>query len=243
MTSPLWPYPHWIAHRGAGHLAPENTLAAFRTGFASGFRMFECDAKLSSDGVVYLLHDDTLNRTTHAKGPAHLPPWNELSLLDAGSWHSTSFSGEAIPTLEQIIRFCLDNECQLNIEVKPSLGFEAPTGEAVAREVQRLWFGQPPLLSSFNREALRGAQRIAPEIPRGLLMDALEPDWHEATQNIQCKALICNEKLYNKNLLNEIKARDLCAVAYTVNNQSRAQALLDMGIDAIITDRMEFASN
>lgn len=210
-------------------------------GLASGFRMFECDAKLSSDGVVYLLHDDTLNRTTNTEGPAHLLAWNELKLLDAGGWHSKPFKGEAIPTLEEIIRFCLDNQCQLNIEIKPSPGFEVQTGEAVAREVQRLWSGQPPLLSSFKREALRGAQSIAPEIPRGLLMDALEPDWQEATQDMQCAALICNERLYNTHLLDEIKARDLCALAYTVNDQTRGQALLDMGIDAIITDCMEFA--
>ena len=58
-SSPLapWPYPRWIAHRGAGKLAPENTLAAFRMGAQYGYRMFECDAKLSSDGVPFLMHD------------------------------------------------------------------------------------------------------------------------------------------------------------------------------------------
>ena len=58
-----WPYPRWIAHRGGGTLAPENTLAAFRLGASHGYRMFECDVKLSSDGVPFLLHDDTLERT------------------------------------------------------------------------------------------------------------------------------------------------------------------------------------
>ena len=59
-----WPYPLWIAHRGAGKLAPENTLAAFRVGAAHGYRVFECDVKLSADGVPFLLHDATLERTT-----------------------------------------------------------------------------------------------------------------------------------------------------------------------------------
>ena len=63
-----WPYPRWIAHRGAGKLAPENTLAAFRLGASHGYRMAECDAKLSADGVVFLLHDDTLNRTSNGQG-------------------------------------------------------------------------------------------------------------------------------------------------------------------------------
>jgi len=59
-----WPYPRWVAHRGAGKLAPENTLAAFRLGASHGYRMFECDAKLSADGVVFLMHDATLGRTS-----------------------------------------------------------------------------------------------------------------------------------------------------------------------------------
>mgnify|MGYP001006555841 CR=1 FL=1 len=67
-----WPYPLWIAHRGAGKLAPENTLAAFRAGAAHGYRAFECDVKLSADGVPFLLHDATLQRTSN--GPAALAP-------------------------------------------------------------------------------------------------------------------------------------------------------------------------
>lgn len=59
-----WPYPTHIAHRGGGHLAPENTLAALRTGVGHGFRMAEFDVKLSQDEVPFLLHDHTLDRTT-----------------------------------------------------------------------------------------------------------------------------------------------------------------------------------
>ena len=63
---PAWPYPRWVAHRGAGKLAPENTLAAFRLAAHHGYRMFECDVKLSADGVPFLMHDTTLQRTTNA---------------------------------------------------------------------------------------------------------------------------------------------------------------------------------
>ena len=69
MSKPAdWPYPRWVAHRGAGKLAPENTLAAFRLGAAHGYRAFECDVKLSADGVPFLLHDATLDRTTSGQG-------------------------------------------------------------------------------------------------------------------------------------------------------------------------------
>ena len=65
-----WPYPRLAAHRGAGILAPENTLAALRLGYVHGYRMVEIDVKLSADGVSFLLHDNTLDRTTSARGRA-----------------------------------------------------------------------------------------------------------------------------------------------------------------------------
>ena len=71
-----WPYPLWIAHRGAGKLAPENTLAAFRLGAAHGYRAFECDVKLSADGVPFLLHDATLQRTSSGHGVAGKLDWS-----------------------------------------------------------------------------------------------------------------------------------------------------------------------
>jgi glycerophosphoryl diester phosphodiesterase len=72
MTSPLpaWPYSPYIAHRGGGHLAPENTLAAMHVGAAQGFTMFEFDVKLSRDNIAILMHDDDVDRSTDGSGPA-----------------------------------------------------------------------------------------------------------------------------------------------------------------------------
>ena len=102
MTRPTadWPYPFWIAHRGAGRRAPENTLAAFREGASQGFRMFECDVKLSADDVPFLLHDSELGRTTSGTGRAGDLPWSELARLDAGAWLHPRWAGEPPATLE-----------------------------------------------------------------------------------------------------------------------------------------------
>ena len=158
----LWPYPRWVAHRGAGKLAPENTLAAFRLGATHGFRMFECDAKLSADGVPFLMHDATLARTTNGgKGIGGDLPWHALSQLDAGGWHSRAYAGEPLCTLESAARFCLANGYHLNIEIKPTPGTERETGEVVARHAARLWQNAdvPPFLTSFQVAALEGARR------------------------------------------------------------------------------------
>ena len=252
-----WPYPRWIAHRGAGTLAPENTLAAFRLGASHGYRMFECDVKLSSDGVPFLLHDDTLTRTTQ---PLHPPsaehplasavagdyPWSNLAQLDAGCWHSNSYAGESLPTLAQIARFCISNGYLLNIEIKPTVGTERHTGEVVAQHAARLWKGasQQPLLTSFEISALEGAMAVEPDLPRGLLIHALEGQswgqWLEHASRLKCHAIVCNYELWSAESVALAKTAGFRLLSYTVNDDAIAAQLQAWDTDGIITDRVDY---
>jgi glycerophosphoryl diester phosphodiesterase len=101
-----------------------------------------------------------LNRTTTGRGVGGDLDWQALSQLDAGSWHSRAHAGEPLPCLDNIARYCLSNGYLLNIEIKPTPGTERHTGEVVARHAARLWAGAsvPPLMTSFDVEALEGAQ-------------------------------------------------------------------------------------
>lgn len=236
-----WPYPRWIAHRGAGKLAPENTLVAFRLGAQHGYRMFECDAKLSADGVAFLLHDDTLERTTSGEGVAGDHPWATLSQLDAGAWHSSAFAGESLPTLAAVARWCLANGHGLNIEIKPTPGTEKHTGRAVALAAAQLWAGQalPPLLTSFQPDALAGAQETAPALPRGLLLQTLWAGWQDAALALGCQAVVCEQALWNDALMEQARGAGLRTVAYTVNDAEAVQRLLALGLDSIITDEVD----
>jgi glycerophosphoryl diester phosphodiesterase len=239
-----WPYPRWVAHRGAGKLAPENTLAAFKLGAAHGYRMFECDAKLSADGVPFLMHDARLDRTTSGRGIGGEQPWSALAQLDAGSWHSRSHAGEPLPTLENIARFCLANGYLLNIEIKPTPGVERETGEAVAREAARLWQGAavPPLLTSFQVASLEGAHAVQPDLPRGLLLDKLWDGWLEAAKRLGCVAIVCNHALWDAATVALAHDAGMRALSYTVNDDWAAQRLIDLGTDGIITDRVDLFS-
>jgi glycerophosphoryl diester phosphodiesterase len=247
-----WPYPFWIAHRGAGKLAPENTLAAFRLGAQHGYRMFECDAKLSADGVPFLLHDTTLTRTTDARtrlaagasAVAGAHAWSALSQLDAGSWHSAAFADEPLATLDNAARFCLANGHALNIEIKPTPGAERHTGEVVAARAAQLWQGAalPPLLTSFSPEALQGARDAAPGLPRGLLLDTLRDDWLDAARALGCVAVVCHHALWNKATVAQVRTAGLRALSYTVNDEAAAQRLVALGTDGIITDRVDLFS-
>jgi glycerophosphoryl diester phosphodiesterase len=248
-ATPLWPYPFWIAHRGAGKLAPENTLAAFRLGAQHGYRMFECDAKLSADGVPFLMHDATLTRTTNAreKLAAHASVtagdhlWTELSQLDAGGWHSRAFAGEPLPTLENAARFCHANGHALNIEIKPTPGTERHTGAVVAAHAARWWQGAdlPPLLTSFSADALQGARDSAPGLSRGLLLDTLPEGWLETALALGCVAVVCSHGLWDSASVAKAHDAGLRALSYTVNDEWAAQRLMQLGTDGIITDRVD----
>ena len=240
----IWPYPFWVAHRGAGKLAPENTLAAFRLGAHYGYRMFECDAKLSADGVPFLMHDATLERTSNGHGVGGSQPWQALAQLDAGSWHSRSFAGETLPTLENIALFCRANGHALNIEIKPTPGTEHHTGEVVAAHAARLWQGAavPPLLTSFSVEALQGAMASAPDLPRGLLLEDLPADWLQSALTLGCVAVVCHHVLWTETTVGQVHSAGLRALSYTVNDQAAAQRLIALGTDGIITDRVDLFS-
>lgn len=246
--TPDWPIPRWIAHRGAGKLAPENTLAAFELGWRLGWRAFECDVKLSADGVPFLLHDATLERTTNGRGAAGERTWDELARLDAGGWHSLAYAGEPLLRLDQLAHWALPRGAWLNLEIKPSPGAEAATGAAVARAADALWrahgageSGGPPwpLLTSFQPAALQAAQDAAPHLPRGLLLDHLWPGCWAVARRLGCVAVVLNHGLWTAALLAEQRGAGWRTLTYTVNDAARAEALLGWGLDGVITDRVD----
>jgi glycerophosphoryl diester phosphodiesterase len=234
-------YPTWIAHRGAGKLAPENTLAAFKLGASRGYRMFECDVKLSRDDVPFLLHDDTLDRTTNAQGIAGQHTWAALQQLDAGSWHSSAYAGEPLPRLDSIAAYCIANGFDLNIEIKPTTGTDKHTGTVVAQHAARLWqnAARKPLLTSFKPDALQAALDAAPELPRGLLLHELWTGWLETALMLGCVAIICNHKLWDTSRVTQAKSAGFKTLSYTVNEPADVQRLLALGTDGIITDRLD----
>ncbi len=234
-------FPFWIAHRGAGKLAPENTLAAFRVGASHGYRAFECDVKLSADGAPFLLHDATLERTTSGSGIASTKPWADLSRLDAGRLHSNAYAGEPPPRLDAIASYCMRNDFMLNIEIKPTPGDEVQTGRVVAATAAGLWVqrADKPLLSSFSADALHASMDAAPDLPRALLLDKLPSDWFATAQALRCSAVITHFSLMDAAVVERLHNAGMRAMVYTVNDAPEVTRLLALGIHGIITDAVD----
>ncbi|AJC19660.1 glycerophosphodiester phosphodiesterase [Pandoraea pulmonicola] len=238
---PAWPYPRIVSHRGGGKLAPENTLAAFEMGASLGLHMVEFDAKLSADNVVFLLHDDTVDRTSDGHGAAAQMTYAEIEKLDAGSWFDARFAGQKMPTLAQVAERCEALGLAANVEIKPCPGREAETGKRVAEAVRTLWAGQAvqPLLSSFSYEALEAAAAAAPELPRGMLYEAVPAHWRDDARKLGTVSLHASHKHLDGPQVAEIKAYGLQMLVYTVNDPARARELAAWGVDAICTDRID----
>jgi len=235
-----WPYPHIVAHRGGGRLAPENTLAAIDVGARCGHRMIEFDAKLSKDGEIFLLHDDNLERTSNGWGVAGDLNWQALQHVDAGSWYSGEFKGEPLPLLSQVAARCRQYGMMANIEIKPTTGVGPLTGKTIALVAEHLWQGMTaPLLSSFDIDALEAAQAAAPQLPRGLLLDAWRDDWQALTSRLGCVSIHLNHKLLDEARVRMLKEAGLRILVYTVNKPRRAAELLRWGVDCICTDAID----
>jgi glycerophosphoryl diester phosphodiesterase len=236
-----WHYPLWIAHRGGGSAAPENTLAALRTGAAAGFRMVEFDVMLSRDGVPLLIHDETLERTTDGTGPVSAHDCADLLTLDAGRRYGAAFAGERIPTLAQAIDCLLSLQLAANIEIKPATGFERCTGEAAARVIAARWPAdlRPPLISSFSMEALVAAREVAPHLPRGLLFERVPDDWAAQMTAHDALSIHCDASLLAPARLAALRAAGVPVLCYTVNDAQRAAELIAAGVAGLFTDRLD----
>lgn len=230
--------PRWIAHRGGGTLAPENTLAGIRLAAQHGFAAVEFDVMLSGSGTPVLIHDETLERTTNGRGRVCDTLDADLFLLDAGQ-------GECIPRLAQAARLCQRLHLLANIEIKPSAGQDGPTAATVARHVETLWRGGrvPPLISSFSMEALEIVRDLLPGVPRGVLFDELPANWSDEMRRCGASTLHCAAAKLSKDALDEVRAAGVPLLCYTVNAAGLAGTLFAKGVSALFTDQLDLLSH
>lgn len=235
-----YPLPRWIAHRGGGALAPENTLAGFRLAPRLGFTAVEFDVMLAADGVPVVIHDETLVRTTGQPGvvPDHAAA--TLRSFDAGGLFHRAFAGEPLPTFAEVIDLCRTLGLAANVEIKPAEGYSAETGRVVAGMVARDWPADlPVLLSSFDEDALAAAARAAPMLPRACLFEQIPDDWAQRLQAHGALALHCHHSQLVTPNGRAVLAAGVPMAVYTVNTPALAEACLQAGVAALFTDRLD----
>lgn len=160
--------PMIFAHRGACALAPENTLPSFELAVTHLADAIELDAKLSRDGVVMVIHDLTVDRTTNGKGKVKDLTLKDLKELDAGSFFGKDFSGITIPTLDEVFE-CVGHKLIVNVELTNYKSSSDDLVEKVVEVVKRHKMEDRVLFSSFLPKNLVKSRILLPQSPVALL--------------------------------------------------------------------------
>ncbi len=253
-----------IAHRGARSIAPENTVAAAQKGLEAGADGWELDVAMSSDGVLVLLHDDTLDRTSNAFQvfPDRLP-WNvytfsmaDLNQLDFGSWFIEkdpfkqitagnvptsdieSFKDLRISTLEEALRFTLENNWWVNVEIKDATGTIADKVivPKIVALIEELQMKDHVIISSFNHEYLRQVRSLSPDLAIGVLMSGPVMDPVALMRELDAQAYHPSYKITDPKQVRLLRKAGYDVNVWTVNEEKEMLALIEMGVTGIFTD-------
>jgi glycerophosphoryl diester phosphodiesterase len=232
------PRPTIFAHRGSSAYAPENTLAAFKLAIQHDADAIEFDTKLTRDGQVVVIHDQTVDRTTGASGRVGDLSLDEIRKLDAGSHFDIAFRGEPIPTLRDVFA-TIGDRIFYNIELTNYASVNDALPEKVAELVRIYNLASKILFSSFNPIALIRVRRIAPEIPIALLAGSgrrgrLARSWLGTL--IAYRALHIELGDASPVLIEKTHRRGYRINVYTVNSKDDMLTLFNMGVDGIFTD-------
>ena len=221
-----------IAHRGCSSLAPENTYAAWVKAIEKGADYFELDIQLSSDDSLVIMHDDTVDRTTDGTGTVSSLTYAQLRALDAGSWFSSEFTGEKIPSFSEALELSkTDGSIDIVAEIKSTNLNIVPK---VVAMIQAYGMQSRVIVSSFTQSQLTISKSLDPSIDVQLFgtitnamidqVASMNGEWVGSGGTIT-QALI--DYAHSKNILFN---------AWTINSGSQMLALIALGIDGITTN-------
>lgn len=237
--------PRIIGHRGASRDAPENTLESFRLAWEQGADGIEADFRLTADGRIVCMHDESAKRTTGVDLKIAESQLQELKNLDAGRWKGSHWSSVTIPTLDDVLA-ALPHNSWLYIEIKSGREIITPLEKVLCAS------GHSPeriRLLSFSAPLITELKQRLPDWYACWLCDyrfsALKNVWYPSKEFLldtlrRCGAdglASANRSFLDQNLVDTLKASGSEIHVWTVDRLSSAQNLRDMGVDSLMTNR------
>lgn len=219
------------AHRGSSRTAPENTMSALHAAIEELADYGEIDVQLSSDGTVVLAHDASLQRVAGINRGVGTMTYEELQTLDVGSWFSTEYAGERIPTLEEVMTEC-KGRLNLNIELK-NIGKNKELAQKVVELIQVHEMEAQCVVTSTNLNYLKEVREVNPQLRTGYIISAAYGNFYssDAIDFISIRSSFVNEEL-----VKNVHAQGKGVHAWTVNSKSEMERLRYLGVDNLITD-------
>ncbi len=233
--------PKLIGHRGVKDLCPENTLESIVRAYEIGLRFVEIDVKISKDKLPILLHDDTLDRTTNGSGLAIDYDYEYIKKLDAGKFFYKKKTNIFVPKLEDILNYCITNNGNLNIELKPNKNFEKENTFQIYKLTQNI--NQIDIFfSSFDIISILEISKLYPQSIRSFLLDDFKEynidDLINISINNDIKICGLNIDLVSTDIIKKIQKTNILITVYSDKNinLSSAKAMISLGVDSIFVD-------
>jgi glycerophosphoryl diester phosphodiesterase len=213
-----------VGHRGCAALEPENTLRAFRRAVDLGCDYVETDVRLSRDGRLVLMHDETVDRTTSGTGRVAELLFEEIRALDAGN-------GEQIPTLDEVLAL-LGGRVQLLCELKG----EGTPDEAV-RIVQEAAMSASVVFTCFDLSLLRRVREIDPSLRTGAIFSRLPQDFAAQARDAGAESVGVQFRSQSRAVIDSAHAEGLAIRAWNPDTEEDIRAMIALEPDGISSNR------
>ena len=234
-----------ISHRGANKFAPQNTMPAFEKSLEIGVDGFETDVHCSSDGVVVVCHNYTVDETSDGMGNIADMTFERLKELDFGSWYSDKFKGTPIPSVDDFLSLCEGKGLSvINIEIKEPKNGEKDIADKTIAAVKEHGLFDSLLISSFDPEILIQCKKVDPKCKTALLYSPdkkityskLLFNYVEYAKELQVEYLHPHYTFVNERYVKKLHENGVGVNPWTVDSPEQAKKLLEYGVDGIITN-------
>lgn len=221
-----------IAHRGFSGKYPENTLLAFKKAVEIKADGIELDVQLTKDNVPVIIHDEMVDRTTNSIGLVKNFTYKEIKRLNAGG-------NERIPSLEEFLELAHDSNIFVNLELKNSIFPYEGLEDIVLNLLEKYSISKEKLiLSSFNHNSMMKIKEMDSSIKTGLLYESCLYKPYNYLKTTSASALhpCFASLLQNIDETKDLIKKNVEINTYTVNDVVYMKALIDLGVNGIITN-------
>lgn len=228
--------PKLIAHRGASFEAPENTMSAIYKAIDIGVSLIEFDVRMTKDGIPIIMHDETVSRTTDSTEDVHIEDltFDQIKHLDAGSWFDAKFSGEKIPTLEDVLKIKL-NQTGLMIEIKNGKHLPSKIVKCVLQVIENSKINLDNIIvGSLSLTIIDELIKQAPHLNIIGITENADHVSHFLNNNIKLMALW--HPLIDHALIEDLHNKNVEVWSFTVDHLHDADRLHSCATDGLITN-------
>lgn len=220
-----------VAHRAGAAFAPENTLAALRQAIKAGIMMAEIDVQQLKDGTLIIMHDMNFKRITGIDLNIRDADYEMVKKMDAGSFFSSEFAGERIPTLEEML-CAAKNKIQLMLELKAG-GYKENIEEKTLQLVEKYDMKEQCVIASMDMDTLERVKELKPDIQTVYISANICAEQYSKTE---LDAYSMKADVIPKSLVKEMHRKKKPIFAWTVNSEAEMRKYLTYAIDGLITD-------